>query len=258
MHDRKLDNPAALKQGKGKMLSLPPADECRLLTFTPAYDIDFVERLLGRSEGQQLPRATQARLDEVRDSLTDLIRPRVLYTVRRLVGLDTGMVHLECGTTLHSRKLAHALQGADRIVCFLATIGVKVDRRISDLMDNNRMANGYVAEALGSGAVEELADRFQTAIARGLAPRKRKVGLRFSPGYCDWPVTEQRKIFDIIDGRTIGVRLGKTSLMQPRKSISGVFGIYDGEKAPAIDANPCRRCGKKDCLARRTESQATQ
>ncbi len=152
--------------------------------------------------------------------------------------------------------MAHALQGSTRMVGIIATVGRRIDREIESLMDGGALAHGYVADALGSGAVESLADRFHTDMARFVARQDQSVGLRFSPGYCDWPVTEQQKIFSLLDHEAVGVELGDTCLMAPRKSISAVFGIFEqkNDSQKISKHNPCRRCGKKDCIARRVEA----
>ena len=230
----------------------------KLLTYQPAFNLDFVERLLGRRRRLKLPRSTKIRLDTMQKRLTDLIRPRVTYEIKKISKIGKSMVTLECGTVFQSRKMAYSLKGADKVVCFIATVGQKVDREINSLMHYGELANGYVADALGSGAVEQLADSFQSEIARVCQRQGQTVGLRFSPGYCDWPVIEQHKLFSLMNWKTVGVELGETSLMSPRKSISAVFGIYDEAVAPEIKTkNPCLRCAKKDCIARRTEAQTT-
>jgi hypothetical protein len=46
--------------------------------------------------------------------------------------------------------------------------------------------------------------------------------LRYSPGYCGWHVSGQRKLFDYLLPEEIGITLRESFLMQPLKSISGV------------------------------------
>ena len=226
------------------------------LTYRPGFDLDFVERLLGRRQKKELPRTSRIRLAIQQNRLRELIRPRVIWKELSIARTDKTGVTLTDGTVFQSRKMAQALQGATRVVGFIATVGKQIDREVASLMIGGELAHGYVADSLGSGAVENLADRFHTDIAKAVAMQGQSVGLRFSPGYCDWPVADQQKLFSLLDNEAVGVKLSDTSLMKPRKSISAVFGIFDKKNASPENSkhNPCRRCGKKDCIARRVEA----
>ncbi|MEE9529870.1 MAG: vitamin B12 dependent-methionine synthase activation domain-containing protein [Syntrophobacteria bacterium] len=62
-------------------------------------------------------------------------------------------------------------------------------------------------------------------------------------------MTEQKKLFSVFDAEEIGVELLDSCLMEPRKSISGVFGIAPPGSPPH---SPCLHCREKNCTARRT------
>jgi hypothetical protein len=218
-------------------------------------DSDFVERLLGRKEGKILSRSTQARLDRIRAEVVACIEPRLSCAVRSIESTEDGRLSLAGGVEFASRKMARTLKGAPWLTCFIATIGPDLDHLIERFMRKGRMADAYVADAMGSGGIEWLADRFHNEFAEKVADMGKSVGLRFSPGYCDWSVAEQPKLFSMLDHGAAGVKLGDTFLMTPRKSISAVFGIFDQQAATPANSNhnPCRGCGKGDCIARRVE-----
>jgi len=226
------------------------------LNFSPAFNLDFVKRLLGLKEGGRLSRSTGRRLNGLQGHIAEIIEPRICYTVQKIAANEHGAVTLDSGPVLRSTKLAHTLKKAHSVVALAATVGEAVDEEIERMMDSGKMADAYVVDALGSGAVEQLVESFQNDVGDKLKTYGQDVGLRFSPGYCDWPVFEQKKLFSLLDGGSIGISLAETSLMHPRKSISAVFGVYDEEAAPCRENhNPCRLCAKKDCLARRTARQ---
>lgn len=219
-------------------------------------DSDFVERLLGRRQGEKLTRATHSRLVRIKDEIIASIEPRLTCEVYAIAGTENGQVSLSCGVSFASRKMAHTLQGAPWLVCFVATIGPDLDRRIDDLMRRGKAADAYVTDAMGSGAIESVADQFHNEFAERIANFHQSVSLRFSPGYCDWSVAEQSKLFSLLDHEEVGVELSSSHLMAPRKSVSAVFGIFNRQAtATTANANPCRRCGKLDCIARRVEAK---
>jgi len=220
--------------------------------------MDMVQRLLGIRSRRTLTRTTQRRVDQLHDPVLHCLKPRVIWKILPIRSLESTSVILENGVCLQSRKMARALSGADRLVCFVATVGEAVDRMIEAAMAEGDIANSYVMDAMGSGAVEYTADTFQHDLVDNIAIGQYEAGLRFSPGYCDWPMAEQEKIFALLDCREIGVTLSETALMTPRKSVSAVFGLHDRTAdRPRKTENPCSYCGKKNCIARRTNASTT-
>ncbi len=234
------------------------ADQPRLLEYQPRIDMDMVQRLLGIRRRKTLTRTTQQRVDHLYTPVLDSLSPRVIWKIFTIRSVDGGTVSLKDGVSFQSRKMARSLAGADKLVCFVATVGKTVDEMIEAAMDEGEVADSYVMDALGSGAVECAADTFQNDLVDNIATQPYEAGLRFSPGYCDWPLIEQEKIFDLLDCREIGVSLSDSALMTPRKSVSAVFGLYErAADRTRPKANPCNNCGKKDCIARRTVSTTT-
>lgn len=246
--------PPARRLTAAGIAGVPPVP---LLAFSPGFDLAFAQRLLGRKNGGKLSAATTRRLTQLQERFSRLVRPLVTYQERAIVRIKDDSIILEGGVTLKSRKMARTLRGARRVVAFVATVGKQVDLEIAEMMEDGRMANAYVGDALGSAAVERLANTFQDHLDCKLRRLGQTTGPRFSPGYCDWPITEQRKLFTLVRGAAAKVTLEESSLMQPRKSISAIFGVYDQHEVPATKhLIPCLRCGKKDCIARRTEADA--
>jgi hypothetical protein len=68
---------------------------------------------------------------------------------------------------------------------------------------------------------------------------------RYSPGYCQWPVTDQRKLFRLFKGSPCGVILTDSALMNPIKSISGLIGVGANVQYREYQ---CDLCNIKKCL----------
>lgn len=237
----------------------PVGDSPFVMNYPPSFDLDFVERLLGRSRRKQLTRSTRNRLRLQQQRVQDIIDSRLVWQMFSIAHVDETGVTLTNGTFFRSRKMAKTFRKAKQIVSFIATIGRKIDSEVESLLRGGAIAHGYVVDALGAGAVESLADRFHQQIADELAKNDLTAGLRFSPGYCDWPVTEQQKLFSLLDHQKAGVELSPSCLMSPTKSISAVFAIHPaGSNNSKLNShNPCLQCGKKDCLARRVDAVCT-
>lgn len=205
-------------------------------------------RLGGRSN-RRLSHATRTKVHTSRDRVQDLIRPRLTYQIKQMTKGSKGLVSVEGGIRFKSPKLAKTLKDCSRIVCFVATVGRDIEKEIKKLMHENRLSEAYIVDSMGSVAVEDMVERFQKRMTTEIAKDEMMTTLRFSPGYCDWPITEQKKLFRLLDNDEIGVRISDSCLMSPRKSISGVFGIVP-ENSPLY--NPCIDCRKTHCEARRS------
>ena len=133
---------------------------------------------------------------------------------------------------------------------FALTIGPYLEEMTAYLAKKNMVLQATVLDAIGSAAAEKLAGLVQEKIKIKAAEEGLIISRRFSPGYCDWPVKQQEKVFRLLDGDTAGIRLNESSLMIPQKSISGVIGI--GLPGKGIEEyNPCVTCFEKDCPGRR-------
>ena len=133
------------------------------------------------------------------------------------------------------------------------TLGVGVDQ----LLRKTQVTDMALAVIIDSGAsvlIEQLADDFQEEIVKKPEASDRNNTFttpRFSPGYGDWPITEQARIVRLLDGqRQIGLNITKDSLMIPRKSITAVIGISDHPVKGCLAT--CDECVLQDkCLLKK-------
>jgi hypothetical protein len=191
----------------------------------------------------------------VHDSARTLYRlmdPRLLFVKERIKRVEGEHIYLNGGMTLKSRKLSRTLRDSEELICFLTTIGGQIDFEINRIMRQGHLSEAFIMDALGSVAVESVAEQFHRRMERQYCENDKAVTLRFSPGYCDWPIEEQRNLFELFDSNTAGIELNDSCLMIPRKSISAVFGVYpvNGDPTPC-PYNPCIDCSKIDCPSRR-------
>jgi cobalamin-dependent methionine synthase I len=214
----------------------------------PRLNDGDLAKLLGNGQNKRYSNAVRSKIRVWKKRLYALIKPRLVYHTEKIRKNGKHSVQLEDEVAFKSLKLSSALDDSERVVCFVGTIGTAVEREINKLLSQNHLADAYILDAMGSVAVEDMVEQFQQGMEATCSENDKTVTLRFSPGYCDWPLTEQKKLFSVCDSEKIGVQLLDSCLMSPRKSISGVFGI-----APqgSIPYNPCLDCSKKNCEARR-------
>lgn len=214
----------------------------------PTIGNDELAKLLGGRNKKSLPKSIKKKVQTARQKLKRLIKPSVHYRIVKPRVTDNDAVQLGETVEFTSANLANTLTNAEKIVCFVGTIGTGVEHEINRLLSKQKLAEAYILDAMASVAVENMIDRFQDLMANQFSAEHRTVTLRFSPGYCDWPVTQQKKLFKIFDPKQLNVELLDSCLMKPRKSISGVFGITPQESE---SYNPCRDCPTRRCQSRR-------
>jgi hypothetical protein len=212
-----------------------------------------LSRLFGRRGHESFSCSLRAKLENCKRTLTKFLEPQLHHRMQGIDRIEIESVGLQGGTTFRSHKLAKALKDSEQVICFVATLGGGLDREIGRLMAEKRLSEAYVLDAMGSVAVEDMVEQFYQRKQIEFAVEHKSVTLRFSPGYCDWPVTEQKQLFSLFGSEHTGVELLDSCLMTPRKSISGIFGLFYSTNT-RLDSpyNPCRDCKKTDCVARRS------
>jgi len=216
----------------------------------PVISKDRVFRLLGQKDNEVSNRLSK-KIDKHISGLKKTIRPKVLYTTKKIRKIEGGTLTLEGGIKLKSARISKTLGKCDRITFFLATIGEQVDDVINTSMNKKNLSDAYIYDAIGSAAVEATVEDFQNRMDSKVKEKNQRTTLRFSPGYCDWKINEQKKVFSVLENDLINVDLNESYLMAPRKSVSGVFGIGSRELVDKDETNPCRLCGMHTCVARR-------
>ena len=155
-------------------------------------------------------------------ALTEAARPRAVWRLFPLLpdGRLAGTDYAPSGESI--REL---LRECGAVVLMAATLGAEVERLIRRAQLEN-MGDAVILDACGSAAIENVCDNLCEDLARELRPRY--LTDRFSPGYGDLPLAEQRELFYVLDvTRRIGVSLSDSGLMLPQKSVTALIGVSD-------------------------------
>lgn len=145
------------------------------------------------------------------------------------------------------RQVVNYLFGSEKIALFLCTAGEGISKRSKELMKNGELLEGYVCDVIGSVLVEEAMTIIHNRINEKLAESGERTTNRYSPGYCEWDVAEQHKLFQFFPEGFCGIKLSPSALMHPVKSVSGVFGIG---KEVKYHKYVCNACHNVNCIYR--------
>jgi hypothetical protein len=133
------------------------------------------------------------------------------------------------------------------IALVVCTIGSALENRVTELAGEGRVAGAMLLDAIGSAAVEEVADRCNGRICDEALRSGHDPAPRVSPGYGCWELEDQVWLFRELAPAEIGVSLGDRFMMSPRKSISYAVPLTGGTAQPR---GRCARCGLVDCAFR--------
>ena len=214
----------------------------------------------------------EAAVDAAYEKMRNELQPR--YTVKKFgchIGCEKdssvpSIVLLDNGTVFHSRALARYVGDAKSLYLFGATLGSRVDVALRR-MALTSVAVAGAGQAVAAALIETYCDDCCRELQKEL-PEGQRLKWRFSPGYGDWALEEQKILFPVLDcAHTIGLTLTESCMMAPVKSVTAVMavveaadvnGFAEGDKWEfscnrSTERNKCRNCSKVNCEFRRKE-----
>jgi hypothetical protein len=141
-----------------------------------------------------------------------------------------GDIALATGEALRSAGLARMLSGSDRVLLMGATAGPGIVEEIrSDTLSGN-LTRAVVLDAVAS----EMTDCALDWISAHVSRQMRREGLeltpaRFSAGYGDFGLENQKIMHELLHLRDIGVEITEAFLLVPEKSVTAVAGLRKRE-----------------------------
>ena len=181
------------------------------------------------------------RLINLARTAQSIARPKAAYRLCRLEKKEENTIVVE-GTTLSSRILRLNLEKTHRVFVGVATCGCEIAEWSNEFED---MLEKYWVDTLMEYALNAANTTLDNDIQSTYRPGQLS---SMCPGSLDdWPVSEQRYVFDLIgeEARGIGVELLESMLMVPIKSVSRI--IFPSEMA----FYSCQLCPIKKCPSRR-------
>lgn len=208
---------------------------------------------LGVPEGAVVPAQIERLADEAAELFAEHAAPAGLLLEASVA--EFAEVYRGEGRNAPGSPVAEIFVRAEHLGLFVVTLGEGISRALQRCFTAEDFALAYTLDAMASAAADGAADlaerRFDGVLrARGWATPDGAV-LRYSPGYCGWDITGQRRLFAFLRPERIGLSLTESCLMQPLKSVSGV--VIAGPRAihrfaPTYDF--CDQCETRTCRDR--------
>lgn len=196
-------------------------------SITVPIPFDAIYRRLGYKRGvTQVDKRSGEEIERHIDYALSLIS---LKGAGRRVLLREASAHtvvLETGNQFTSEKLARFLKGCGEILLMGATAGDAVMEAIRSDTEGEEMTRGVVMDAAASemadAALDWIAGYFSGLLTRENAHLTKG---RFSAGYGDFLLENQRAMHHLLELDRIGVGINESCILIPEKSVTAVMGI---------------------------------
>jgi len=169
--------------------------------------------------------------------------------------IDFEAVYHGEGRNEDETPLSNIYLSSHNLALYAVTIGEDVCMEISRLFEKNDFALGSMLDSAASEGTE-MAAQVVESYYRGYLMNMGRLGptagiMQFSPGYCGWHITAQKKLFEFLRPGEIGIELTESFLMRPLKSISGVIIVGPKVIFEFDDVFPfCSECDTHSCRDR--------
>ena len=188
-------------------------------------------------------------IDDVAGKLPLFCQPRGGYKIFNInkSEIKPDGIYIENVFYKMDKIITGQIKKSEKIAVFVCTIGSAMELWSKELFSQGNPMLGYIVDSVASAAVESTADYIHNQIGGSLQEDSLKITNRYSPGYCNWSVSDQHLLFSLLPKNFCGISLTESSLMLPIKSISGIIGIGKNVKMMKYI---CDKCGVEDCTYR--------
>ena len=188
---------------------------------------DTVYSRLGRNRFlNRLPEAQKNLIGKYIAEGVALCHPAGCWLRLNIVARTAASVTLENGDTFNSVNLAELLASSQAALLTAATVGGGIVEASSAASVAGNGTKALVYDAVGSEMADEAIGWIHEYVGQQLKRGSEKLTRRrFSPGYGDLGLENQKIIYDILNLEKLGIRLNESLIMVPEKSVTAISGI---------------------------------
>jgi hypothetical protein len=168
-----------------------------------------------------------AGIEKHMEGLKSLIHPKIHWVNMKVKHIGGTYIIMEDiggnSFTIESSYVANGLASCENTSLIAITIGEEITVNSNTNYGKGQFWEGIIADRFGSYAVEVLAERFHKYLKSIFLSKALHSTLRFSPGYGDWQLQDQRRILDILETDPY-ITVNSSSILEPTKSITALIG----------------------------------
>lgn len=196
----------------------------------PAYNKSLIYTRLGCDKKRTgLSGSMHGEVEKLIKKAENTLNLTGAYRIMKLDRIDPPKVILEDGTVLSGIKLAEMMMDCDQALIMLATGGSGIMELIGRLQKEGRMSEAVVIDAAASEITDSVLDMVMLHAGQMLRNKGRALTkMRFSPGYGDFDIEQQKELYRLMDGEAFGIKLNEACLLIPEKSVLAIAGVSGG------------------------------
>ncbi|WP_010252774.1 vitamin B12 dependent-methionine synthase activation domain-containing protein [Acetivibrio cellulolyticus] len=171
--------------------------------------------------------------DEYKEKLNEIIKSGILLCNTKgvfgryeIIEKSEKYVKLENGVVFESASLAKLLNKSIEVVLMASTVGKEITDKIHFEVESGDASLGVILDSVASqtadAALNWMVDFINKLIRR---EGKSLTRTRYSPGYGDLPLINQKKIFDTLGLEKLGLNITERYMLLPEKSVIAIAGI---------------------------------
>jgi len=183
-------------------------------------------------------------IDKVYTEIDKICKPQYFYEVYNAGVFDNVSIEINNTKFKTGKIITHYLFGMEKCCVFTTTAGKEYETYMIELRKVGDNLKEFVADSLGSIIAEYCVNN----IVKELTITDNNCSYPYSPGFCNWKLTEQQLLFSLLPETPCGIELTESCLMIPIKSTSGIIGI--GKNIKQIEY-ACNICKIKNCYKRK-------
>ncbi len=116
-----------------------------------------------------------------------------------------------------------------------------MEKKVEECFIKGEYLEGLVLDAVGTVAVESLAELINAEINEKASEMGFRISRRLSPGQRNWQLDGQYLIFKHFNDETLGIKINESFMMVPRKSISFAHKLSK-KRMEEINLEDCQYC----------------
>jgi hypothetical protein len=174
-------------------------------------------------QGNKSNEQTYANIRECEDLLNQVVQPRYLYQCFPITMQNDGIAVDTTGLLLKGESIQAHLKDCAKAIILCATLSASLDKAIRQMQITD-MAKALLLDCCATVAIEQICDQLESQLQ--LKYQNFYFTKRFSPGYGDLPISNQKNLLTLLDApKKIGLFATSNSILTPKKSVTAIIGL---------------------------------
>ena len=152
--------------------------------------------------------------------------PKGSWILLNITGRDESSVHFDGGFTIQSESIVKLLARSESAVFMGVTVGKGIVDLAQEAVHAGDGSSAIIFDAVGGETAEAAIEWLNRFLGSELRRRGRVLTpMRFSAGYGDFLLENQRLFYELLDLERFGVKLTESCIFIPEKTVTAIAGV---------------------------------